>query len=164
VTFTWTAGTNVTAYWLDVGTAPFVGNYYAGNQGIAAFKVVSGLPTDGSTVCVTLYSLIGGVWLSNTYLYTAASIAQMTSPTPGSTLAGPSVTFTWTAGTGATAYWLDVGPAPFNGSYFAGNVGLATSKTVSGLPMNGSTVYATLYAQIAGVWPANMYIYVAWHP
>ena len=32
---------------------------------------VSGLPTDGSTVYVTLYSLIGGQWMHNAYTYTA---------------------------------------------------------------------------------------------
>ena len=34
---------------------------------------------------------------------------MLTTPTPGSTLTGSTVTFGWTAGTGATAYWLDVG-------------------------------------------------------
>ena len=35
----------------------------------------------------------------------------MTSPVPSSTLTGSSVTFNWTAGPGATAYWLDIGNA-----------------------------------------------------
>jgi hypothetical protein len=33
---------------------------------------MSGLPNNGSTVYVTLYSVIGGPWLSNTYTYTTA--------------------------------------------------------------------------------------------
>ena len=113
----------------------------------------------------TLYSQIAGVWQSYTYSYTAAGgPAQMTSPTQGSTLAGASVTFTWTAGSGATAYWLDVGTAPKVGNYYGANQALATSRTVSGLPTNGSTVYATLYWQIGGVWQSNVYAYGAMHP
>ena len=36
----------------------------------------------------------------------------------GSTLTGSNVTFTWSAGTGATAYWLDVGNAAGGNQYY----------------------------------------------
>ncbi len=65
----------------------------------------NGLPTDGSTVYVTLYSLMGGQWLNNTYTYTAFNVSGaqgvITTPTPDSTFNGSSVTFNWTAGAGA---------------------------------------------------------------
>ena len=32
---------------------------------------VSGLPANGSTIYVTMYSLIGGQWYSNQYTYVA---------------------------------------------------------------------------------------------
>ncbi len=107
---------------------------------------VSGLPTDGSTVYVTLYSFVGGQWLSNAYTYTAfnlgGSLGVITSPVPNSTLTGSTVTFTWTAGAGASAYWLDAGSSPGGNQYYqSGNLGNVTTTTVSGLPTDGSTVY-----------------------
>ena len=47
-------------------------------------KTVSGLPTNGSQVYVTLYSLMSGVWQNNAYTYTAATATAgaMISPTP----------------------------------------------------------------------------------
>ena len=129
----------------------------SGNLGNVLTTTVNGLPTNGSTVYVTLYSLIGGVWQSNPYTYTAFSLAAaggvLTTPTPGSTLTGSSVTFTWSAGTGATAYWLDVGSAAGGNQYYqSGNLGNVLTTTVNGLPTNGSTIYVTLYSLIGGEW------------
>jgi hypothetical protein len=87
VTFDWSAGTGATAYWLDIGSAVGGNQYYqSGNLGNVLTTTVSGLPTDGSTVYVTLYSLVNGQWLSNEYTYTAYSLASaagvLTTPTP----------------------------------------------------------------------------------
>ena len=50
-----------------------------------------------------------------------------TTPDPGSTLPGSTVTFGWTAGSGATAYWLDIGNTPGGNQYFqSGNLGNVT--------------------------------------
>ncbi len=169
VTFTWTAGTGTTAYWLDIGNVAGGDQYFqSGNLGNVLTKTVNGLPTNGSTVYVTLYSLSSGQWLSNAYTYTAYNLASaggaMSTPTPGSTLTSSSVTFVWTAGTGATAYWLDVGTSPSgNTIYQSGNLGNVLTKTVNGLPSNGSTVYVTLYSLIGGVWSSNAYTYTAWN-
>ena len=165
VNFTWTTGAGATAYWLDVGTSPGVGNIFGGNVGLATAQQVTGLPMNGSAVYASLYSFLNGTWQVNSYTFTAATgqdpKAAITSPTPGSTLPGPSATFTWTAGSGATAYWLDVGTAPAQGNIFGGNVGAVTSRQVSGLPMNGSTVYVSLYSSINGTWFRNAYTYTA---
>ena len=42
---------------------------------------------------------------------------MITSPIPGSTLTSSSATFVWTAGAGATNYWLDVGSTPGGNQY-----------------------------------------------
>ena len=84
----------------------------------------------------------------------------MISPTPGSTLSGGSATFTWTAGTGVTTYWLDVGTAPGQGNIFGGNVG-TTSRLVTGLPAIGTTVYVNLYSNINGIWFRSSYTYTS---
>ena len=75
---------------------------------------VGGLPTNGSTIYVTLYGYAGGSWtVQDSASYTAVSVAnaQITSPPKGSTLPGDTVTFTWTAESGATSYQLWVGSA-----------------------------------------------------
>ena len=167
VAFTWTAGTGATAYWLDAGNTVGGNQYYqSGNLGNVLATTANGLPTDGSTVYVTLYSQVGGQWLSNAYTYTAynASGARgvITTPTPGSTFTGSTVTFDWTAGAGASAYWLDIGNVPGGNQYFqSGNLGNVLTVTVNGLPVNGSTVYVTLYSLVGGQWVANAYTYTA---
>jgi len=165
VAFNWTAGTGATAYWLDVGSTLYGQQYTTGNLGDVLTKTVNGLPTNGSTVYVTLYSLVSGQWLSNSYQYTAfngtGGLAVMQTPTPGSTLSGWSVTFTWSADTNATAYWLDIGSTPYGQQYTTGNLGNVTSTTVYRLPTSGSTVYVTLYSLVAGQWLSNAYTYKA---
>ena len=169
VAFTWTAGNGATAYWLDAGSTPGGNQYYqSGNLGNVLTTNVTGLPTDGSTVYVTLYSLVGGQWLNNQYTYTAFNQAGaqgvITTPTPGSQFTGSSVTFIWTAGAGASAYWLDVGSSPGGNQYYqSGNLGNVTTTTVNGLPTDGSTVYVTLYSLVGGQWLSNQYTYTAFN-
>jgi hypothetical protein len=169
VTFAWTAGSNATAYWLDIGNAPGGNQYYqSGNLGNVLTTTASGLPTNGSTVYVTLYSLVGGNWLSNPYTYTAYNTAGaggvMQTPTPGSTLTGSSTTFVWTPGSGATAYWLDAGSTPGGNQYEqSGNLGNVLTLTVTTLPTDGSTIYVTLYSLISGNWVSNAYTYTAYN-
>ena len=166
VTFNWIAAAGTSAYWLTVGSTAGGDDYYSsGNLGNVLTTTVNGLPTNGSPVYVTLYSLIVGVWAPNTYTYTAVNAAPggvITTPTPGSTLSGSSVTFNWTAGASASAYWLVVGSTAGGGNYYSsGNLGNALTATVYGLPTNGTTVYVTLYSVIAGAWVGNGYTYTA---
>jgi Bacterial Ig-like domain (group 3)/Abnormal spindle-like microcephaly-assoc'd, ASPM-SPD-2-Hydin len=74
--------------------------------------------------------------------------ATLTSPAAGSTLAGSSVTFTWTAGTGTTSYdlWLGLS-GPGSSSLYNSGWLTATSTTVTTLPAKGATVYARLYSE-----------------
>jgi trimeric autotransporter adhesin len=167
VTFDWTAGSGATAYWIDVGsTAGGHDIYSSGNLGNVLTTTVSGLPTNGSTVYVTLYSLVSGTWLSNAYTYTAYSLAAasgvLTTPTPGSPLTSSTVTFGWSAGSGASAYWIDIGSTTGGHDiYSSGNLGNVLTVTVSGLPTDGSTIYVTLYSLIGGTWSGNAYTYTA---
>ena len=107
------------------------GNIFGQNVALATSQTVNGIPTDGSTVYVKLWTLLGGAWQFNDYTYKAAggnTKAVITSPVPGSALSGSSVTFTWSAATGAAAYWLDVGSAQGQANIFGQNVALATSQ------------------------------------
>jgi hypothetical protein len=168
VTFGWNAGSAPpTGYWLDIGGSAGGNNYYSsGNLGNVLTTTVSGLPTDGSTVYVTLYSLVSGVWLSNAYTYTAFNLAAaagiLTTPTPGSTLTSNTVAFDWTAGSGASAYWMDIGSTTGGNNYYSsGNLGTALTTTVSRLPTDGSEIFVTLYSLIGGTWSGNAYTYTA---
>jgi hypothetical protein len=165
-TFTWN-WVGASGYWIDAGSSPGGNQYFqSGNLGNVLTKTVSGLPTNGSTVYVTLYSMVNGQWIFNSYTYTAynaaAAAAMLTTPNPGATLTSGTVTFDWSAGVGATAYWLDAGNSPGANNYHqSGNLGTALTTTVSGLPTDGSEIYVTLYSLIGGAWTANAYTYYA---
>ncbi|MBI4861283.1 MAG: hypothetical protein HY815_13655, partial [Candidatus Riflebacteria bacterium] len=144
--------------------------YTTGTVGTAQSKEVTGLPTDGSTVHVWLYSKIGGSWSYENMQYITCRAAQpgdgqkaeLTGPAPGSTLAGSTVTFQWNAGTNVTEYWLDVGAPGDYKKYSTGTVGTAQSKEVTGLPTDGSTVQVWLYSKIGGVWTLENMQYVTY--
>jgi hypothetical protein len=117
------------------------------------------LPTTGGTLYVRLWSLIGGVWQANDYSYTAANgvKAVMISPAPGSTVAGGSITFTWTTGTGVAQYALYFGT-----TVGAANLGSASAMDTSftaALPATGAALYVRLWSLIDGTWQANDYSY-----
>ncbi len=157
VTFSWSTGTSANDYALDVGTT--VGGFNI-SQGIVTgtSMTVSNLPINGTVVYVSLWTRIGGVWQTPLdYTYTAADPrAKLTIPGLGATLSGSTIMFSWDAGAGASNYWLDVGTT-LDGNSLSQGVTSKTSKTVSGLPINGSTVYVKLYTQIGGTWQAPIY-------
>lgn len=167
VTFTWTPGAGATAYWLDVGNVVGGNNYYqSGNLGNVTTTTVNGLPTDGSEVFATLYSMVGSSWSANAYTYYAlnatSGLAQIISPT-GPTLSGSTVIFTWSQDANATAYWLDISAIAPGGNdvYQSGNLGNVTSTTVYSLPATSppTPIYVTLYSLVGGQWVSNAYAY-----
>jgi hypothetical protein len=134
--------------------------------GTASSKTVSGLPSNGSTVYVRFWyqATSGGGWGYKDYAYKAVTLSSysITSPTAGSTLTSTTPTFYWTAG--AAQYWLYIGSSVGSTSYYnSGSLGTATSKTVRGLPSNGSTVYVRFWYQATsgGGWGYKDYAYKA---
>ena len=124
-------------------------------------------PRTAARSIVTLYTEIAGIWYNNAYTYTAASnaLAVMQSPTPGTMLSGSSVAFTWSAGSGATAYYLDIGSSVGGNQFYSQNEGTNTTATAGGLPTGaGITVYVTLYSLVGGTWQSNAYTYQAFNP
>ncbi len=159
-TFHWTTGTNVSQYWLYVGsTGVGSSNLYNQNTGTATSRSVAGIPASG-TVYVRLYSLIGGSWVYNDYTYTGSGKAIMTSPLQGA-LVSSTMTFTWTTGSGVTQYWLYVGTTGAGSrNVFNASDGTSNTITVGGLPSTG-TVYVRLWSLISGTWVYNDYTYTA---
>jgi PKD repeat protein len=86
--------------------------------------------------------------------------ATMNTPTPGSTLAGSSQTFTWNAGTDVSSYTLWVGTTQGgNNIYNPTSSAPATSLTVTKIPTQGRTVYVRLWSYINGARQYNDYTY-----
>ena len=84
----------------------------------------------------------------------------------GSTLPRVSVTFEWATGTSVSQYWLSISTVDVGGGdlYNADpGPGLVTSKTITGLPADGSTIYVRLYSYIGSTWPSRDYVYTAFH-
>ena len=165
-TFTWKdVGANLYVVW--VGSTP-------GNNDIVAYPTggttnthitLSGLPTNGTTLYVRLWSLFGTTWNYNDYTYTAAGTltkAGITSPTPGTTLANGSPTFQWN-NVSADLYVVWVGSTPGNNDIVAYPAGGTTNTqiTLSGLPTNGTTLYVRLWTLHATSWSYNDYFYTA---
>ena len=152
-TFTWSAETGATSYQLWLGRS-------AGTHDLAVVGTtqlsgtVTTLPTDGSTIYATLNGYAGGKWtVQDAASYTALNLvkAAIQSPAEGATLAGSTVTFSWTAETGATSYQLWLGRTA--GAHDLAVVGTAQlSATATGLPIDGSPVYATLNGYAGGKW------------
>ncbi|MGB8885956.1 MAG: hypothetical protein WCC87_04490 [Candidatus Korobacteraceae bacterium] len=102
--------------------------------------------------------MVNGQWLNNPnnqYTYTAynagSALGVMQTPTPGSTLSGNVATFTWCAGLGATAYWMDVGSTLGGNNYYqSGSLGNVLTTTVYSLPADGSQIYVTLWSLVGG--------------
>jgi subtilisin-like proprotein convertase family protein len=152
-TFRWTAPTGATAYTLWLGSTGVGSNNLADSSSTTATSATfGGLPINGETIYVRLYTTLSGFKLHADFTYTAASAAVLTSPSPTSTLAGPSTTFQWTAPTGATAYtlWLGSSGVGSNNIWSSGST-TATSVTFGGLPTNGETIYARLFTTLGGV-------------
>ncbi|MGB9609506.1 MAG: hypothetical protein ACPL7M_00925 [Bryobacteraceae bacterium] len=166
VTFQWSPGNGVQQFWLMVGLWPGGNTLYSADQGLLTSAPVSGLPVDGRTIYVRLWSYIDNQWVYNDYQYRAAGVvspekAQITDPAPGSTLAGSTATFRWSAGVAVSRYYLFIGLWQGGNTIFSQDMNTAQQATVTNLPVDGSTLYVRLWSYIDGAWQFNDYTYRA---
>jgi hypothetical protein len=138
VQFQWSAGTGVSKYTLAIGTSPSGTDVYNRDQGTNTSVTISGLPTNGATLYITLSSLIGSSTRSNSYTVKAATIGSGSSlaklvitsfSAPNSGSVGVNLTGTSLAianqGSGATG--------PFRiGYYYSRDPNVTTSSVYSG--------------------------------
>jgi hypothetical protein len=125
---------------------------YSQYWGEALSWTAAGLPTNGETLYVLLYTDYNGLVAKSNTTYKAATAAVLTTPTPDTTLSGSSVTFDWTAGTtGAAQYYLSIGSTGVGSSNIY-NSGWrdVTSWTATGLPTNGETLHVRLSTDFGG--------------
>jgi len=149
-TFSWSGNdSGASEYWLYLGSASGGADYYnSGALGNSTSTTVGALPTDGSTVYGRLWyrATSSDRWqfVDDTFVASTSGGPTITSPEPGTTIAGTSVTMTWEAG-GAevTEWWLYVGAAAGgNDIYNSGSLGTALSDSVP-MPADGSQVNVT---------------------
>jgi hypothetical protein len=90
-------------------------------------------------------------------------VAQMVCPTPGTTLPGNDVTFTW-CNAGAD-YFLQIESIPGAHDIFYALVSFQNFVHLINLPTNGVTVYVSLWTQVHGTWQTPLqYSYTAASP
>jgi hypothetical protein len=138
-------------------------NVYNSGWRNALSWTATGLPTNGETLYVMLSTDYNGLVAKSNTTYLAATAAVLTTPAPNSTLSGSSVTFDWSAATGApTQYYLSIGSTGVGSSniYNSGwrNV---TSWEATGLPTNGEALYVRLSTDYGGTMVHNDYTYTA---
>ena len=114
--FCWTSGTGVTRYWLHVGTTPGGYDLFSQDEGTSLCQTVTGLPTDGSPVYVRLWSVIGGAWLFNDYVYSPARTRAGDDASTGVDVTGINGVVPVTLDRGDAACWLQVGTWPGGGT------------------------------------------------
>jgi hypothetical protein len=162
-TFNWTTVTGATGYALWLGTTG-AGSHDLLQGGVhtTTSLTFNTFPTTGRTIYARLYTNINGTLLSNDYTYTEASQAMITTPTPSSTLAGPSANFNWTTSTGATGYALWIGTTGVGShNLLEGGVHTTTSLTITTLPTAGGTIYVRLFTSFSGTLVSTDYTYTA---
>ena len=74
--FSWNAGSGVSQYWLYVGTTQGGNQLYDQDWGTNRSATVTGLPTNGRTIHVRLWSKIGANWPFVDYTYKAQPTPQ----------------------------------------------------------------------------------------
>jgi len=159
VTFDWTAGSSASEYFLYVGTRAGSNDVYGGSMGLARSGWVSGIPTDGRSIYVRLWTRLSQGWQYHDYQYRAASsqtddagrALSLVTPVPESRLPGATATFSWSA-IGADEYFLYVGSRFAGNDIYGRSTATATSRIVSGLPTDGRQLYVRLWYRTGERW------------
>jgi hypothetical protein len=163
-TFDWSSATGANLYYLSIGSTGVGSNnlFNTGWRDVTSWQA-TGLPANGETVYVRITTDYNGLVVHSDTTYSAAAQAVLTTPTPGTTLGGSSVTFDWNAGSaGAALYYLCIGSTGV-GSNNLYNSGWRneTSQAVTGLPTNGETLYVRLSTDFGGTTTYTDYTYMA---
>ena len=75
--FVWSTGTGATGYRLGVGSTQGATDLFNGAQTMNLNATVSSLPNDGRAVWARLSTLLGGVWQSSDYSFTAMTTPSL---------------------------------------------------------------------------------------
>ena len=159
--FIWTPGTNISGYWLKVGTSESSSDIYDEFKKTDNQTTVSQIPQNGKKIYVTLSSLVYGEWIDKFYNFktrpATLSIAELIKPVAGIFITSEKVEFKWTPGLNVTRYWLMIGTSEGLGDIYDQSQGENLSMIVSGIPLYGEKIYITLRSEINEIWHDNLY-------
>jgi hypothetical protein len=158
-TFSWNPG-SATSFQFRLGTVLGANDIYGSGKTSKISESVSDVPT-GVNVYARLYYTLDGSWQYLDYTYPGAPTApSLTTPTPGTTLSGSTVTFSWNPGS-ATTFKFQLGSYTGGNGLYGSGPTTKTSETVSNLPVNGETIHARLSYLSGSVWESIDYVYTA---
>ena len=118
----------------------------------STFSGWSGGGCSGTNTSCTVYLNFGKTVKANFQSSQTSGTPRIVTPTPGTSISGGSTTFTWEPkGTAVTEWWLYVGTSQGAKDILtSGSIPSSTrSRTVSGLPTNGSSVWVKLWWRTA---------------
>jgi N-acetylneuraminic acid mutarotase len=157
VTFGWDPGVGATRFVLRLGTT-FKGStdVFSGAATTGTTAQVSAIPTNGAYLYARLWYYVNGKWQFVDALYTEAGTPTppaFTTPAPGSTLPGSTVTFRWNPGDVATRFVLRLGTTGLGSSdVYSGAATKGTSVQLTTVPTNGAKLYARLWYYLNETW------------
>ena len=172
-TFYWNNGYGPSEYLLNVGTTgKGSSDLYKGSAATntATLQATVSIPDDGVNVDIEFGQKVNDVWQYNYYEMPAPgspTYAQLsTSPTAPATtnLTSPDTTFYFIGGVGPTEYYLWLGTGTTGATQYnvyEGTASTATSVTVTTIPDDGATIYATLFQLFNGKWTSSSYTLTA---
>jgi N-acetylneuraminic acid mutarotase len=157
-TFAWSnPGNHAARFVLRLGTTGFGSmDVYSPSPTTATTAQVSAIPTNGAKLYARLWYYLNGTWKYVDARYTEAGTPTppaFTTPQPGSTLPGSTVTFTWNPGNIATRFVLRLGTTGLGSSdVYSGASTTGTSVQLTTVPTNGAKLYARLWYYLNGNW------------
>jgi alpha-tubulin suppressor-like RCC1 family protein len=162
VTFHWAASSGATNYWLAVIKASDNSVIINKSVGNVTSDTETGFPNNGTQYRWVVAAGNSTGWgsastmrtFTNGTSITIPPAPTLTSPPDGATVSGTSVTFQWSASTGATKYWLALVKVSDNSVIINKEVGNVTSDAESGFPNDGSAYRWVVAAGNSAGWSA----------
>jgi N-acetylneuraminic acid mutarotase len=156
-TFAWNPGVGATRFVLRLGTTVYGSmDVYHPSPTTGTTAQVSAIPANGAYLYARLWYYLNGTWQYVDARYTEAGTPTppaLTTPAPGSTLPGSTVTFGWAPGNIATRFLLRLGTTGLGSSdVYNGASTTGTSVQVTTVPTNGATLYARLWYYLNETW------------
>lgn len=151
----------VIQYQIRAGSTPGGSQYYIRTQGTNQPRTINGLPSDGSKVYIQLrYKTMDGWTINPAIEFTTSETTypEITSPTPGSTLTAGKTVVSWEPNDLASdivQYQVRAGSTPGGSDYYIRTQGTNNSRTLTGLPNDGSTVFFQLRYKTLQGWKVN---------
>ncbi len=158
VTFEWeTFLENVTEYYLQIGTKEGTANIFSGSVGTDTSVTVDKVVLNWEPVYVKLVTFTEDQFYVTEAEYRTQNPegvepTQITSPAKGATIDTTSFAFQWQGDPRVEEYFLMAGFKRDQWDIYSSSQGTNTSVVVTGIPLNGETIYARLAYRLDNRW------------